>query len=345
MPSLLSLIWMTALVLVALSFATLAALVIVRLRREQEERERPDERARISKALVKYAIEGGEPPVFALDKPRERRLVTETALDAALIIPKRARTRMTNHLEALGLADRLRRAARGGNVRDQLLAIEGLGLLPSKASIATLHRCEEARDLRIWLAALRVRTQLHAGPDMRQLLAMLDRPGARRSPIMQQLVTERALVFPGEALSTLAYNLPPLTRAVLLRAIGETGGVTALKPLRIACLSPDPAVRSAAVGALGLLGHNEAAGALIRATRDVDWRVRLKASEAIGRLGMWREAEHLAPLLRDRVWWVRFRTEEALRRLSDLSVIELKQVTKPAVTAPSTLALKQATTL
>lgn len=329
MPSLLSLIWMTAIALVGIAFAALAALVVARLRREQQERAHPNERARISKLLVSFAMNGGEPPKFAIDKPSERRLVTEMALDTALVVPDDARARLVTLLRDIGLDHQLRRATRRSNVRDQLLAIEGLRLLPSDATIAALLRCERSKDLRIWLTALRVRTQIGAGPDMRGLLALLDRSGARRSPIMHQLVAERALMYLEEALGTLSDELPALNRVVLLRAIGETGASSALSPLRVACLSPDPAVRSAAVSALGALGYPEAAGALVRATRDGDWRVRLKACEAIGRLELWREAEHLAPLLRDKVWWVRFRAEEALRRLNEVSPAPVRTAAPP----------------
>jgi HEAT repeat protein len=131
------------------------------------------------------------------------------------------------------------------------------------------------------------------------------------------LIAARAHDNLPEALYALAGPMPGLTRALLIRALGETGRVEALDPIRVALHNPDPAVRSAAAGALGALGFDAASDALARATRDDDWRVRLKASEAIGRLGLWRCADCLTLLLDDPVWWVRFRAEEALKRFGD----------------------------
>ena len=316
----LTLVWTAALVIVAGAFVALAALIVARLRRERIERADPDRRARISKALLNFAVKGGAPPELNLASSFERRIAAETALDAAPIMREQAKARMVEFLREAGLDSRLRRLARRGTMRDRLSALEALRLFDDAETIATLKRAEASRDLRVWLAALRTRTEIGAGPDMLGLLQFVERPGARRSPVMQDIIVSRTLEHPGEALRALRAVLPPLTRALLVRAIGETGRMEALDPLRAALHDPDPAVRSAAAVALGALGFDAAADALARATRDVDWRVRLKASEAIGRLGLWRQADCLRPLLDDPVWWVRFRAEEALKRLGALRV-------------------------
>ena len=312
----LALIWTASLVLVLLAFAALATLILARLVREREERADPDRRARISKSLLHYAAAGGDRPVLPISNRSERQVVVETALHAIPIMRGPARVRLVELLRSIGLARRLRRQALRGSMRDRLLALEGLSLFPDVETIATLHRAEQARDLRIWLTALRTRAQIGPGPDLAELLKLVDRPGARRAPIMHDLLAARVQKDLPEALCALRAELPGLTRALVIRAIGETRQAQALDPLRVALGNSDPAVRSAAAGALGELGLDAAADALAQATCDVDWRVRLKASEAIGRLGLWRRADCLAPLLDDPVWWVRFRAEEALKRLS-----------------------------
>jgi hypothetical protein len=319
MPGLLPLIWIAALVLVALSFGALGALLVARIAREREERADPHRRARMSKALLAYAATGGEAPALGVRRVIERQILVETALHAAPILRGPAMARLIQILRDLGLDARLRRQALRGSLRDRLLAIEGLRLFPDAETIATLKRAERSHDLRIWLTALRTRAEMGEGPDMAELLALVERPGARRSPVMQDLIEARARKHLPEALRALHAPLPELTRALLIRAIGETRQIQALDPLRVALHNPDPAVRSAAAGALGALGFDAAADALVRATQDVDWRVRLKASEAIGRLGLWRHADALRALLDDPVWWVRFRAEEALKRLGDFT--------------------------
>jgi hypothetical protein len=315
----LALIWTASLALAAGAFAALGVLLIARIRRERIERANPDRRRRISRQLLRYAGSGGEAPVFAVRQRVEREILIETALDIAPLMRGAARERLVQLLREAGLDDRLRKQARGGSVRARLAALEGLELFPGAETLAVLERTEQSRDLRIWLTALRTRAALGAGPTMAELLALSERPGARRSPIMHDLVAARAKERFAEALETLRTPLAPLTRAVLVRALGETGKAEGLEPLRIALHNPDPAVRSAAAGALGELGLDAAGDALARAAGDVDWRVRLKASEAIGRLGLSRHAGALRALLNDPVWWVRFRAEEALKRLGTLA--------------------------
>lgn len=330
MPSVLSLIWMAALALMLAAFVALAVLIIARVRREREERADPDRRARISKALLHFAATSGPPPAFAISNRIERQMLLETALDAVQIMRGPAKARLVQLLRDFRLDKRLRRQARSGSMRDRLSAIEALSLFPDEETIAVLRAAERSRDLRVWLTALRTRTSIGAGPDMAALLELVERPGARRSPVMQDLIAARTLENLPEALGALRGELPGPTRALLIRALGESGRIEALDPVRIALHNVDPAVRSAAAGALGALGFDAAADSLARATRDEDWRVRLKASEAIGRLGLWRHAECLSPLLEDPVWWVRFRAEEALKRLGPFGARRLKEVAAAA---------------
>jgi HEAT repeat protein len=236
-----------------------------------------------------------------------------------------AKERLVAFLRSIGLDERLRRQVRRGALRDRLAALEALRLFPDPHTIATLHRAERSRDLRISLTALRTRTEIGAGPDMFGLLELAARPGAGKSQIMHDLVAARAQVNLVEALRALA-TTRGLPRALLIRALGETGQREALSPLQVALHNPDPEARAAAAGALGALGFAAAADSLVRATRDVDWRVRLRAAEAIGRLGLCRHASSLEPLLEDRVWWVRFRAEEALRKLYDAGIDNLNAV-------------------
>ena len=316
MPGLLSSIWIASLVLAVLAFAALSYLIVLRIARERAARAAPDRRARISKALLEFAARGGPQPELAVANAVERQVVIETTLNAIPILRDAAKERLLKALRAAGLDARMRRLSRRGSVRDRLLALEGLILFPDAKTVAALVRAERSRDLRIWLAALRTRCKIGAGPDINGLLRLVDRPGARRSPTMRVLVTERAQQHPHEALAALRGELPSLTRALLVRALGETRQWQALQPLRLALCNSDGAVRSAAAEGLGALGFDAASPSLARATSDPDWRVRLKASESIAKLGLWQCSEHVALLLEDEVWWVRFRAAETLKRLN-----------------------------
>ena len=334
MPSpLLTLIWTASLSLAAFSIAALASLVAARLIRQREERADPDRRSRVSKALMQYAVRDAQPPKFNLSNRIERVAVLETALDALPFLRPRARQRLVELLRAQGLDQRLRRQALHASVRDQIAAMEALVLFPDGKTEALLERMERSGDLRIWLEALRTRALMGSGPDMMGLLARVERPGARRAPIMQDLLLARAKQNIAEALGALDADLPPLTRALLLKVIGECRDAKALPALKRALSSADGAVRAAAAEALGMLGLDAAGPALAEATRDGDWRVRLKACEAIGELGLWRQAKTVAPLLHDNVWWVRLRAEEALERLGQMgrAVLDGKTAEKSAL--------------
>jgi HEAT repeat protein len=326
MPGVLTWIWITSLALVLFAFGTLAALVFARVRRERFERSDPNRRSRISKALLHFAVGNGAPPEVNIANRLERQSLVETALDTIQIMRGPARARLVQHLCDIGLDTLLRRMARRGSLRDRLIALEALCFFPDAETLAVLHEAELSDDLRIWLAALQTRVAIGAGPDIFGLLELAERPGARRTPTMYDLIAARVRANFPEALRALREPIPALTRALVIRALGETGLARALEPLRVALHNPDPAVRSAAAAALGQLGFDSAGDALARATRDPDWRVRLKASEAIGQLNLWRHAEHLEPLLNDPVWWVRFRAEEALKRLGEFGARRLKEV-------------------
>jgi hypothetical protein len=309
---------MSALALVTFAFAVLGCLVAARLVRQHGAHADPHRLARIAKALMGHVAKNGARPDINLRNRAERMAIVETALDALPFLRPPARERLVALLRDHGLDARLRRQARRGSVRDQIAAMEALVLFPDGKTIALLEQMERASDLRIWMEALRTRVLIGVGPDMQGLLASVERPGARRAAIMQDLLLARAQENPDEALQALKREMPPLTRALLLKVIGACREARALPAIRRELRSEDGAVRAAAVEALGLLGLDAAGPALAKATRDEDWRVRLKACEAIGELGLWRHANALAPLLRDPVWWVRLRAEEAIERLGEM---------------------------
>lgn len=318
MPSLLSLVWMAAVALAIFACIALVSLVVARLLRQHDERADPNRRARVSKALLDYAAKNGPAPKLLLSNRIERLAVLETALDALPFLRPQAKERLVALLRDCGLDRRLRRQARKGSLRDQVAAMEALILFPDEQTIELLKDMERSSDLRLWLEALRARALLGAGPDLKGLLELVQRPGARRAPIMEDLLLARVKQNMDEALAALDSDLAPLTRVLLLKVIGESQDARAFGPIKRWLANEDGAVRTAAVEALGSLGLDTAAKPLAKATRDPDWRVRLKACEAIGELGLWRNAKALAPLLDDPVWWVRLRAEEALGRLGKM---------------------------
>lgn len=322
MPNLLTLIWAVSLGLAAFSFVALGALIAARFRRRWEQADMRGRRAQISKALLHYAMGGTALPRFSLSNKLDRRLLIETALDAAQIMRGEGKDRLVGYLREIGLDRRLQRQARSANLRDRLLAIETLRLFPDPKSLAALRDAERSRDLRVWLVALQTRSAMGYGPDTLGLLELAKRPGASRATILHDLLAARAWENTYEAINAGNAALPDSSRALLVRALGETGRREAFAPLRTALCHPAGQVRTAAAGALGALGFAAAKEPLLRASRDPDWRVRLKAVESIAKLGLEGCGECLLALCSDPVWWVRFRAEEALRNLADAGASE-----------------------
>lgn len=334
MEGFLPLIWSLSLALVLFSFIALGALIVARLRRRREEADARERRARISKALLRFAIAGAEAPKLSLSKRLDRKLLIETALDAAQILRGEAKQRLIGYLRDIGLDRKLQRLAGSSKLRVRLNAIEALRLFPDSATLVALRRAERSGDLRLWLAALQARTAIGHGPDTLGLLELAKRPGAGRSPILGDLLAARAKENAAEAINALQAQLSDPARAMVVRALGETERAEALAPLRVALFHSSGQVRTAAAEALGALGFAGAQDGLIRATRDVDWRVRLKAVEAISRLRLHDCSEQLQALCSDPVWWVRFRAEEALRLLSEASLAKLRTLSDALATTP-----------
>jgi HEAT repeat protein len=327
-PSLLTLIWLSALFLIIFAFTALALLVAARFVRQRDQLADPDRHERVSKALLLHVAKNGPRPTFNIGNRVERMAVLETALDALPFLRPQAKERLESLLREHGLDARLRRQAVNGSLRDQIAAMEALVLFPDEQTKHLLARMERSSDLRLWLEALRTRTLIGDAPALAGLLEYVERPGARRAPIMEDLLFASAKQDIKGALQALALDLSPLKRALLLKVIGECREPQTLTALRRELAHEDGAVRVAAIEALGALGLDAAGPALAKATGDADWRVRLKACEAIGALGLWRHAKALAPLLDDPVWWVRLRAEEAIGRLGEpgRNVLEGKTV-------------------
>jgi HEAT repeat protein len=329
MASPLAVVWTVAIGLAALSSATMAALILARLRRTLVERKDPERRARITKALIHYALADGETPTFDLRNHRERSLIAEIALDAAAIMRGAARARLVDFLASVGLDRQLRRQARRGRMNERIAALEALRLFPNPQTLKLLQRAEHSHDLRICLAALRALTEVGASPAINELLALAARPDAHKSPALGELIYTCAAANLPDALAAFESKPPREARLMLARALGDTGEIAALASLMDAADDPDPEVRAAVIGALGALGFNDAVPALAAATEDGDWRVRLRAAEALGRLSAGFHAPYIERLLHDEVWWVRHRAEETLRKLRDDAVVQLARTASP----------------
>jgi len=104
-------------------------------------------------------------------------------------------------------------------------------------------------------------------------------------------------------------------RANTVRALGELGDKSAVKPLINALSDSDSSVRSVATRALGELGDKSAVKPLINALSDSDSSVRSVATRALGELGDKSAVEPLIDALADSEVHVRGNAARALEKL------------------------------
>jgi hypothetical protein len=311
----LQLVWTLSIALAALSLVSMTVLIGARLVRQHRDRGLLERRKQLSSELLRYALSGGDWPVFPARTRRDRALAIQTALDTSSLLNEEARARVSDALRRVSIDARLRDATRRGRVPDRVAALEALRLFPGPATSRSLEVAQTSPIFRICLAALRTRVELGDLPDLATVLRLCERPEGGRSLSLFKII--EACVrsdLPG-ALLLLTPELPSKARIMLLKALGASGSWAAFRDIASASLDQDPEIRAASLTALRALGIPAATTIFVAATRDPDWQVRLKAVEGIGQLGKPQDRPSIEPLLNDAVWWIRFRADEALRRL------------------------------
>lgn len=118
-------------------------------------------------------------------------------------------------------------------------------------------------------------------------------------------------------LSILARESDPVTRRLIVSALGRLGSDHSIDSLVRTLRSDVPSVRMEAAASLGLLGSPRAVAPISEAVRDPDPNVRANACMALGRIGG-REAAHLLQeALAEGDPFVRRAAEKALSILSE----------------------------
>jgi len=107
----------------------------------------------------------------------------------------------------------------------------------------------------------------------------------------------------------------PRARRKAVEALGESGDLEAIAPLRLALDDADKGVREAAVTALANIGGDEAVESLDVAVQDEDFWVRKETVRALGKIGGERAALLLAQALTDEDEFIRDDAAEALEEL------------------------------
>ena len=323
--SLLGLIWLVAVALMCFALTTMTALIAARLVHHQRKAKRAARRAIVLPELIHHIGGLTEGALNLGGLETDAVLMAEVVRDLAGLVRGDERTRLMEALQALGVAERLRRLLRRGPTVHRVLAAEALVFFPSEATYAALLTASRKDAHRVRLSALRTAIELGQAPPIGEMLDSVI-GGTELASLLFSDLLQRAV--PGQIDAAVAAlnrtDLPQPVRVMLMQAMGGSGDQRVLPPLLDAASDPDAEVRAGALAALGVLGDARAAVVVEGALADLDWRVRVKAIECVRKVGLGEFFTQVMACADDEVWWVRYRAGQTLMSLAEGDVAKLK---------------------
>lgn len=309
----LTIIWVAALVLMAVALSWMSSLIVLRLINERRAGRLAADRAVVIAGLSDLLRE--VPAAIETLRPYagRARLMADALLEFQGLIRGTDQDRVLEQLRGIGLVDvlvaRLDRGSRAG----RMTVLEALAALGGDVPRQALRRAIGSPRPEIRMAAVKALADAGDPPSVGRLLDYAVAGELAPSRLYAELLRQVTAADPPAAMAALdREDLSPLLRALLLDALGFSGDYQVVPPLMVFAGHPHFEVRTAAVRALGRLQHPAGEGAIGRAMEDGSWTVRSAAAEAAGAAGFSRLAAGLDRLLGDPEWWVRFRAGEAL---------------------------------
>lgn len=309
----LAIIWITALVLMALALGWMSGLIVLRLITERRAGRLAADRRAVVEGLS--ALLRDVPDAIDTLRPfaHRARLMADVLVEFQGLIRGADQERVLSQLRQIGLVDvlvaRLERGSRAG----RLTVLEALSALGGDVARRAMRCAIGSPRPEIRMAAVKALADNGHPPSIGRLLDYAVGGELEPSRLYAELLRQVAAADPPAAMAALERaDLSPQLRALTLDALGFSGDYQVV-PLLIAFAGHAHfEARTAAVRALGRLQHPAGEGAIGRAMEDESWTVRSAAAEAAGAAGFSRLAAGLDRLLGDAEWWVRFRAGEAL---------------------------------
>jgi len=316
-------LWLTV-VSIAASLLLLLYTLELRVRRRFRERRRANVvaywRTIIAGAVTGAAASGAAPKLRRRERQEFLRLwvYTRSMLEGA------AAERLIALAQSLGLTEFVRGQARHTHVGTRLMAMQALGYLRDRESLAELAAAIDDTNTLVSISAA-------------EALAAIDPPRAVAlliPKIAQRRDWPRTHVFKVLQRAGSDVISEPLYRCI--RAASDEDAAYLLQFAEIAEFD----VRDALAGELLRSSTNPEllVAALKTATGHAPiprldellahqvWYVRMQAAKLVGRMGRKDDLGRLEKLLGDDEWWVRFRAAKALVRLHGVSVSDLEEV-------------------
>jgi HEAT repeat protein len=305
-------LWISSLLLAAISLLVMVGLVAARLFRAHRQDRREQARKRLLPAFLSFTEDGDQEAFLGKVATVPRSTAVDLALEFLNLMRGDEHESLVNVLIKAGVADELISRASRGNRANRVQAVEALPFFPGSATMAALQRALKDRSADVRLAAA---IGLVAGGSTMTLSELLrelgvgDLASRRLVGLFRRLSMDRSdeltnILTSGET--------PAIVRAAAIEAL-STSGDYSLLPLFTACVTNgEPEVSAAAIHGIGELAHPAGAAAVERALASTDWQVRAEAASAAARIGLDSARAQLSELLEDDEWLVRYAASKAL---------------------------------
>lgn len=322
----LTIIWITALIMVCMALSWMGELIVARLINERLEKRLSGDRAAVIQGLSDLLREAPGAAETLRPYIGRARLMADALLEFQGLIRGDDQDRVLAELRDLGLVEVLAARLNRGSRTGRMTVLEALAALGGPAARAAIRSAVASSSPEIRMAAVKAIADSGAPPSVGRLIDYAVAGDLRPSRLYAELLRQVTASDPTAAMGALQRaDLSSEMRALVVDALGVSGDYQVLTSLIVAASDADLEVRTAAVRGLGRLQHPAGEATIANAMTDASWIVRAAAAEAAGAAGFSRLASGLDGLLADPEWWVRFRAGEALVSigLEGLAVLRL----------------------
>lgn len=312
----LSFLWISSLVLSALSLAVMCVLIIRRLAIHRHERTEARERALLLGALIAYSEDGNEDRLQGVISSISPRTALETGFEFLALLRGEEHTRIVAALAAADLGKQAILLLKRGNEAERIHAAEMLTAFGGEEAAASLLEAfGRDRSTEVRIAIVIGLCLLGRLPPLGEVLERIGARGQRSGRLVElfkKLPAERAPELMAYARDAEEW---PFVRAAAIEALAQNAGFELIDFLLALADDAAAEVAAAALRALGRIGHPAAGPVVARAMarRDEQSHLRAEAAEAAGRIGGREFVAPLVELLGDEAWLVRYAAAKALR--------------------------------
>ncbi len=283
----LSIIWISSLVMAGITPLFMLILVVNRIigdRIQRRRKLRSDEL--ITRILIFLDDEGPDDAYLRSLRGRDRRLLGDLVGDLLRLVRGDNRSKLVGLLRRLGAVERQIVGLRTGNKRRKIAACANLAYFDDDRVTQALLTALDDDDFDVRMSAARALADLDKVPSIQVLIDKLDIRSGFRSKALSNLFRDLGQAALPELM--LVASRPEANEQVKILAISAMGRIGDLAAVDVLVqLAHDSSldVRAAVFRSLAMLSHPSAAEVLNEGLRDPAWQVRTQAAGCAGRIG------------------------------------------------------------